>query len=182
MKPTIPQRLLSLFMMAVFFGSQVWATCGGGGGGGMGGMSGGGGSSQIYYVPWKMITVDDGAVKEGLTVYWFPANNDELKRSSLLESRTLQLYSQQCISMRLADAGTSWGKKFAVTAVPVALIAEPDGTVISRLENTNGKLKVGDLEKLVDGVMKKREAAIKEKMESAKSKAKSGDTQGAITE
>lgn len=182
MNPTTPQRLLSLFMIAVFFGSQVWATCGGGGGGGMGGMSGGGGSSQIYYVPWKMITAEDAAVKDGLTVYWFPASNDELKRSSLLESRTLQLYSQQCVNMRLADAGTSWGKKFSVTAVPVALISEPDGTVVSRLENTNGKLKVGDLEKLVDGVMKKREAAIKEKMESAKSKAKSGDTQGAIAE
>ena len=73
-------------------------------------MSGGGGSSQIYYVPWKMVAADDAALKEGLIVYWFPASNDELKRSSLLESRTLQLYSQQCISMRLADAGTSWGR------------------------------------------------------------------------
>lgn len=172
--------MLSVLLIFAFFGSQVWATCGGGGGGGMGGMSGG--SSQVYYVPWKLIKPEDPPVKEGLIVYWFPASNDEVKRSSLLESRTLQLYAQQCVSMGLADAGTSLGKKFAVTSVPVALISEPDGTVVGRLENTNGKLKVGDLEKLLDGVMKKRESAVKETMESAKSKAKSGDQQGAIAE
>ena len=147
----------------------------------MGGMSGGF-SREVYYVPWKLIKPDDAPVKEGLIVYWFPASADEIKRSSLLESRTLQLYAQQCVNMRLADAGTAIGRKFAVTSVPVALIAEPDGTVIARLENKDGKLRVGDLEKLVDGVMKKRESAIKEKLESAKSKAKGGDSQGAIAE
>src|SRR6185312_11290141 len=180
MNPTKLQRLLSVLLIFVFFGSQVWATCGGGGGGGMGGMSGG--SSQVYYVPWKLMKPDDAPVKEGLIVYWFPASNDEVKRSSLLESRSLQLYAEQCVSMKMADASTSLGKKFAVTAVPVALISEPDGTVVGRLENKDGKLKVGDLEKLVEGVMKKRESAVKETMESAKSKAKSGDQQGAIAE
>ena len=183
MKPSIPQRLLSLLLIFTFFGSQLWATCGGGGGGGMGGMMGGsGGSSQIFYVPWKMIKPDDTPIKDGLIVYWFPASADELKRSSLNESRTLSVYAQQCVSMRFADAGLALGRKFAVTSVPVAIIAQPDGTVVSRLENTNGKLKVGDLEKLVEAEMKKRESAVKERLESAKSKAKSGDTQGAITE
>lgn len=149
----------------------------------MGGMSGGGVSNpEIYYVPWKLIKPDDAALKEGLIVYWFPASAEEVKRSSLLESRTLQLYAQQCVNMRLADASTAWGQKFAVTSVPVALITEPDGTIVGRLENKDGKLKVGDLEKLVEGVMKKREAAVKEELESAKSKAKAGDSQGAIAE
>jgi tetratricopeptide (TPR) repeat protein len=182
MKPRLPQRLLSLLLICSFFGSQVWATCGGGGGGGLGGMSGGSSPTQIYLVPWKLVASDDAALKEGLIVYWFPASEDELKRSSLRDSRTLQIYAQQCVSMRVADAGTEWGRKFSVKSVPVALVAEPDGNIVGRLENTNGKLKVGDLEKLVDGVMKKRESAIKEKMESAKSKAKAGDTQDAIAE
>jgi tetratricopeptide (TPR) repeat protein len=181
MSPTLPQRLLSLLMIAVFLGSQVWATCGGGGGGGMGGMSGGP-TREVYWVPWKVIQANEAAPKEGLIVYWFPASADEVKRSSLLDSRTLQLYAQQCVNMRLADAGTALGRKFAVNSVPVAVIAEPDGTVAGRLENKDGKLRVGDLEKLVDGVMKKREGAIKEKLESAKSKAKTGDSKGAIAE
>src|SRR5690242_18084970 len=149
MKPRVSQRLLSLLLIFVFFGSQVWATCGGGGGGGLGGMTGGS-PSQVYLVPWKGLTAAEAAPKEGLIVYWFPASADEYQRSSLRESRTLQLYSQQCVNMLVADAGTQWGKKFAVTAVPVAVIAEPDGSIIGRLENTKGKLKVGDLERLVE--------------------------------
>jgi tetratricopeptide (TPR) repeat protein len=53
---------------------------------------------------------------------------------------------------------------------------------VNKIENTNGKLKVGDLEKLVENEMKKRESALKEKMEAAKAKAKSGDNQAAIAE
>jgi tetratricopeptide (TPR) repeat protein len=183
MTPTVPRRLLSLFLITSVLGSQLWATCGGGGGGGMGGMSSGGGSSpQVYYVPWKVLKTDDSP-KQGLIVYWFPATVEEARRSSLLESRTLSLYAQQCISMVIADGLTAFGQKFVASAtLPVAVITESDGTVVSRLDNTNGKLKVGDLEKLVDAEVKKRESAIKEHLESAKSKAKSGDNQGAITE
>jgi hypothetical protein len=54
--------------------------------------------------------------------------------------------------------------------------------VVTKLENTNGKLKVGDLEKLLESEMKKRESAVKEKMEAAKAKAKAGDNQTAIAE
>ena len=56
--------------------------------------------------------------------------------------------------------------------LPVAVLVQADGTVVNKLENQNGKLKVGDLEKLVESEMKKRESALKEKMEAAKAKAK----------
>jgi tetratricopeptide (TPR) repeat protein len=54
--------------------------------------------------------------------------------------------------------------------------------VVAKLDSKDGKLRVGDLEKLVDTEMKKREASLKEKMESAKGKEKSGDKEGAISE
>ena len=41
--------------------------------------------------------------RKGLVLYWFPASQDELKKSSLRASRTLSLYAGQCISMELAD-------------------------------------------------------------------------------
>jgi len=67
--------------------------------------------------------------------------------------------------------------------LPIAVIAQAsDGTVVGRLENKDGKLKVGDLEKLLESEMKKREASLKEKMEDAKTKAKAGDNPGAIAE
>ena len=150
----------------------------------MGGMSGGGSvNSQVYVVPWKAIEPNDPGPKEGLALYWFPSGQDEFNRSSLRESRTLQLYAQQCVTMAAVDARTPVGEKYAANArLPIVVLVQPDGTVVGKLENKDGKLRVGDVEKLLDSEMKKREAALKEKLESAKSKAKSGDSQGAIAE
>ncbi|HKF22623.1 MAG TPA: tetratricopeptide repeat protein [Candidatus Angelobacter sp.] len=187
MKSTLIARTTSLALTFLLLASQAWATCGGGGGGGMGGMGGGsgpgGGSSpQVYAVPWKIIQPAD-SLKEGLAVYWLPATQQELERSSLRESHTLANYATQCVTMGIVDYRTELGQKFATAnQLPTAVVVQADGTVVARLENTGGKLKVGDLEKLLDNEMKKREAAVKEKIESAKGKIKAGDNQGAIQE
>jgi len=170
-------------MIYVLLAPQSWATCGGGGGGGMGGMGGGMSSPQTYQVPWKLIKPEEQP-KEGLAVYWFPMDDNELKNSSLRESRTLQLYAQQCVTMGVVDSNNAIGKKYVADGkVPVAVLVQTsDGAVVGKLENKNGKLAVGDLEKIVEGEMKKRESAIKEKMEDAKAKAKAGDSKTAIAE
>jgi hypothetical protein len=171
-------------MIFVFLAPQVWATCGGGGGGGMGGMGGGSGSnSQTYQVPWKLIKPEEPPLKEGLAVYWFPISDKEFQNSSLRESRTLSLYSQQCVTMGVADVRTPIGQKYVPDGkLPVAVVVQADGTVVTKLENKNGRLNVGDLEKLLESEMKKRESAVKEKMEDAKSKVKAGDSKTAIAE
>ena len=170
-------------MVYVLLVPQTWATCGGGGGGGMGGMGGGSSaSSQTYQVPWKVLKPED-SVKEGLVVYWFPTGADEVQKSSLRESRTLQLYSQQCVTMGIVDVRSPIGQKYVPDGkLPVALLVQADGTVVNKVADKNGKLSVGDVEKVLESEMKKRESAVKEKMESAKSKAKSGDKQAAIAE
>src|SRR5258708_23775743 len=156
-------RVLSLGMVFIFLVPQSWAACGGGGGGGLGGMgggagSGGGMSQQTYQVPWKVIKPDDSPVKDGLVVYWFPLSAEELQKSSLRESRTLQLYSQQCVTMGIVDVRTPIGQKFVPDGkLPVAVLAQPDGTVVNKVENKNGKLNVSDLEKLLENEMKQRE-------------------------
>src|SRR5437899_749021 len=183
MKSTMFPRVISTFLIVFLVVTQTWATCGGGGGGGMGGMGGGGGSApQTYMVPWKVVQSAD-TLKEGLAVYWLPASQVEVERSSLRESRTLSNYASQCVTMGIVDQKTAVGQKFAQpNQLPVAVVVQADGTEVARLENKNGKLTVGDLEKLLDNEMKKRENAVKEKLESAKSKAKAGDNDGAITE
>src|SRR5436305_9852446 len=94
-------RSLAILLISLFAASPAWATCGGGGGGGVGGMSGGGGSApKVYYVPWKARAPKDPPAA-GLVLYWFPATNDEMKKSSMLESRVLSLYASQCVSMEL---------------------------------------------------------------------------------
>jgi hypothetical protein len=109
-------------MIYVLLVPQSWATCGGGGGGGMGGMGGGtSSSSETYQVPWKVIKADEGPVKEGLAVYWFPTGVDEVQKSSLRQSRTLQLYSQQCVTMGIVDVRDPIGQKYVPDGkLPVA--------------------------------------------------------------
>ncbi len=176
-------RSLSLLLITLFAMSPVWATCGGGGGGGVGGTSnsGGGGSSPtVYYVPWKVWTAKATA-PQGLVLYWFPATQDELKKSSLLASRPLSLFASQCISMEVADTKIPNAEKLVGSStLPVAVLATPDGTPVSKLENQNGKLKVEQLEKVVETEVKQRESALDSQMKQAKAKAAAGDNATAI--
>ena len=187
MKSIAVRGLSSLLVLAIVC-SPVWATCGGGGGGGGGGTSGRGGSGDgsaanpvVYHVPWKIMTAKDKPVTEGLIVYWFPASKEELQRSSLRESRSLSLYAGQCISMQLADARTpNAAAMIGDSKLPIAVLARPDGSPVTKLENTAGKLKVADVEKMVSAEVKEREAALDEKLRDGKVKATAGDSAAAI--
>jgi tetratricopeptide (TPR) repeat protein len=153
----------------------------------MGGMRSGGtggsmGDQQVYQVPWKLIKPEETPVAGGLVLYWFPSSAQEFQRSSLRNSRSLSLFATQCVTMGIADAGTSLGQKFlAGEKLPVVVLAKSDGTVITKLQNTNGFLKVEEVEKLVESDMKQREETIKQQLKAAKEKAKSGDKDGAVS-
>jgi tetratricopeptide (TPR) repeat protein len=176
-------RSLATLLMILFAVSPAWATCGGGGGGGGGGMpsSGGGGSRpEVYFVPWRVRAPKDPPAK-GLVVYWFPASKEEVEKSSLRQSRPLSLYSTQCISMELADDRVPNAEKLiGESTLPVAVLATPDGTPVTKLENKDGKLKVTELEKVVQSEVKQRELSLDEQLKDAKAKATAGDSAAAI--
>lgn len=177
-------RSLATLLILLFATSPAWATCGGGGGGGGGGMpSGGGGGGvrpEVYKVPWKFREPKDPPAK-GLVVYWFPASKEELLKSSLRESRPLSLYAAQCISMELANTSIpNADKLIGNSPLPIAVLATPDGTPVSKIENTGGKLKVAELEKVVATEVKQREASVDEQLKDAKAKAAAGDNAAAI--
>jgi tetratricopeptide (TPR) repeat protein len=176
-------RSIAVALLALFFAQSSFATCGGGGGGGGGGMNnggGGGGNAPVYIVPWKIRGPNDPPAT-GLVLYWFPGSQDEIRSSSLRESRTLSLYASQCVSMELADGRTPHAKELVGDSnLPVAVLAKSDGTPISKLDNKDGKLKVGDVEKIVDNEMKQRESDVNSKMKEAAGKVASGDKDGAI--
>src|SRR5215204_486669 len=177
-------RALATILIVLFSLSPAWATCGGGGGGGTGGVGGGnrteGPAPAVYKVPWK-IWEARSAPNKGLVLYWFPASNDEIKRSSLLASRILTLYSAQCVSMTVADAKTPELQPIiGDSALPVAVLAGADGSPIKKVENTGGKLKVDQIEKLLEAEMKQRETSLDTQLKSAKEKVKAGDNPGAI--
>src|SRR5260370_33953847 len=162
-------RLSPLLMVLLLLPVPDWATCGGGGGGGRGGMRpagpgggpGGMGDEQVYQVPWKLVKPDDTLTAGGLVVFWFPSSGQEFQRSSLRNSRSLSLYASQCVTMGVADASTSLGQKFLTgEKLPVVVLAKSDGTVINKLQNTKGFLKVEQVEKLVQSAMNQRPQAI----------------------
>ncbi len=138
-------------------------------------------NSQTYPVPWKLIKPEDPPVNSGLVVYWLPSSAEEVQKSSLRESRVLSLYSQQCVTMGIVDVRTPLGQKLAPDAkLPLVVMATPDGTPVGKLENTNGMLKVDQVEKLVEIEMKKRKESVEQQLKAAREKAKSGDSQSAI--
>ena len=177
-------RALATILIVLFALSPAWATCGGGGGGGTGGVAGGnsntGPAPTVYTVPWKIWEART-APNKGLVLYWFPASNNELNKSSLRASRILTLYSAQCVAMTIADAKQPELQPIiGESAIPVAILTNADGSPIKKVENTNGKLKVEQIEKVLEGEMKQRETTLDTQLKSAKEKIKTGDNDGAI--
>jgi tetratricopeptide (TPR) repeat protein len=175
---------LVVLLIILFAMSPVWATCGGGGGGGGGGMPSGGGSGPtpvVYHVPWK-VWEPKAAPDKGLVLYWFPKTTEETHKSSLLTSRKLSVYSSQCISMQVADYGRPELQKIVGDSQPpVAVLATPDGSAITKVENKAGYLKADQVEKALDSEMKQRENGLDEQLKTAKEKAKAGDSASAIS-
>jgi tetratricopeptide (TPR) repeat protein len=114
-------------------------------------------------------------------LYWFPVSKEELQKSSLRASRPLSLYATQCVSMELADTRIPNAEKLiGGSQLPVAVLATPDGTPVTKVENQGGKLKVADVEKVVTTEVKQRETALDAQLADAKAKAAAGDKAAAI--
>src|SRR5688500_20242366 len=60
-----------------------------------------GGESHPSLVPWKVVELGAPRETAPLTLYWIPASRDEIRRSDLLTSDDLTLYSSQCVAMRI---------------------------------------------------------------------------------
>ena len=176
-------RALATILIVLFSLSPAWATCGGGGGGGTGGVGGGsnaGPAPTVYNVPWK-IWEARATPHKGLVLYWFPASNNEINKSPLRTSRILTLYSAQCITMTIGDAKQPELQPIiADSTLPVAVLANADGSPIKKIENTSGKLRVDQIEKAVEAEMKQRETAVDTQLKEAKEKLKAGDNPAAI--
>jgi tetratricopeptide (TPR) repeat protein len=177
-------RAIAAVLMVLFSLSPAWATCGGGGGGGTGGVGGGGRNEgpapSVYKVPWKIWEARTTPSK-GLILYWFPATQTEVDKSSLRASRILTLYAAQCVTMTIADAKQPELQPIiGDSAVPVAVLTSAEGKPIQKIENTAGKLKVEQIEKLVESELKQRETALDTSLKDAKEKIKAGDNDGAI--
>jgi tetratricopeptide (TPR) repeat protein len=63
---------------------------------------------------------------------------------------------------------------------PVAVLADSKGAPIKKVDNIGGKLKVPEVEKVVESELKQREATLNEQLLLGKAKAKAGENDAAI--
>ena len=135
---------------------------------------------MVYKVPWK-IWEARATPNKGLVLYWFPVSQKELDQSSLRTSRLLTLYSAQCVTMTIGDAKQpDLQPIIGDSALPVVVLVNADGSPIKKIENTGGKLKAEDVEKVVEAEMKQRGTTLDTQLKDAKEKIKAGDNPGAI--
>ncbi|HXT19643.1 MAG TPA: tetratricopeptide repeat protein [Thermoanaerobaculia bacterium] len=189
MRPSPTRRYGTHLLLAAALAAAVTpalhATCGGGGGGGQGGFSEssamGAGEPRVYHVPWKVIAAGGESPAGALILYWFPTGPEEARVSSLVSSRRLSVWSGECVGMGLvtADNAPLRARFKAVDGAPSAVLAAADGSEVTRVEATGGKLDAGTVEKAVGAALEAREDAAKAALDAAKGKERGGDPDGA---
>jgi len=201
--------LLVLVVLAALGAPPLAATCGGGGGGGMGGVRSGIGSSvgsndelgrrdvpgplgETYQVPWSVVhngeavppplAAPAGAPADNLVVYWFPTSQREANASELKASRQLTLLTARCVTLALvASDNAELRGRFPGGAGPYVVLAEAGGKELGRVAANSGpNLKASQVEKLVGGALRSREAALDRQIETARAKEQQGDRDGAV--
>jgi tetratricopeptide (TPR) repeat protein len=177
-------RSALLLLLALTVAPLAHATCGGGGGGGTGGMMPSNSApARAYVVPWKVFNEAEATSPSPLAVYWAPATVEEIKGNDIVSSRILTTASAQCVAMTIIhpeDAATQ--KKWDVAAkLPVALLVA-DGKVLAQVNAEKGKLRLSDVENMVNHELDAREHALEKMLDDAKTKAAAGDKDGATAE
>ena len=130
------------------------------------------------FVPWKVLNPGDDTLKTDLVLYWIPSSRDEIRRSPLLTSRPLAIYSSQCVGMQLIrpDDGDTIEHLGASGHLPIAVLAADDGTVIGRVS----AIRVPEVERLVRDTIATREAEADRLLDEAAAKFAAGDRDGAV--
>ena len=88
---------------------------------------------------------------------------------------------QECVTFALVPAErTDLVKKYAVDGkLPIAVLAETDGTEISRVDNRNGELKIGEVEKSLKEAIRTKEDGLGKRLTDAATLANGGEREKA---
>lgn len=136
-----------------------------------------GGDAHPSLVPWKVVELGAKPETAPLTLFWVPASRDELRRSDLLTSHELTLFSSQCVAMRIVrlnDRETL--QRLGIgEELPAVVLTDARGTVIAR---TGSRL--ADVESMVRDELDARAEAAEAKLDEAAGKADAGDVEEAI--
>ena len=136
---------------------------------------------QKFFVPWKVLNPGDDPIRTPLVLYWIPASREEIRHSDLLTSRTLTLFSSQCVGMQLIrpDDDATIGHLGVTGRPPIALLLDGDGKEVARVENQHGFLALSAVERMVRDTLRAREDAIDKQLDEAQRKADANDRDAA---
>jgi tetratricopeptide (TPR) repeat protein len=145
-----------------------------------------------YQVPWNLVRNGEevpaplaapaGAPADNLVVYWFPTSAQEAKASDLQASHDLTLLTARCVTLALvtSDNAELRGRFPGAGKGPYVVLAEAAGKELGRVAADSGPhLKASQVEKLVQGELKSREAALDRELAAARDKERQGDLDGA---
>ncbi|HUP46132.1 MAG TPA: hypothetical protein VM779_11535 [Thermoanaerobaculia bacterium] len=133
-------------------------------------------AERVWFVPWKVLGPGMPAEQALFVLYWIPASPDDLKRSDLVTSRALAIYSSRCVAMHVVRVDDSERiENFGEPELPVALLADGDRE-IARL---HGAVRASEVEAMVQSAFAAREAKAVEALDAARECLRNGDKRGA---
>jgi hypothetical protein len=140
------------------------------------------GEARVSLVPWQVLEPAE-TVDAPLVLFWIPATPDELRRSDLLTSYDLTLFSSRCVAMRVVRFNDSarLSRLDVGPDVPMAVLTDREGNVLGRIEAEDGELPVSEVEDLVREELLEREAAADSLLDRARDRAARHDEDAALT-
>lgn len=135
---------------------------------------------HVSLVPWKVIEPGE-KVDAPLVLFWVPASREELRRSPLLTSDELTLYSSRCVAMRVVriDDGARLTKLRVEGELPAAVLADRSGRVIASVEGERGALLVAEVEEVVREELETRTANADRLLDRARRHMNEGELEAA---
>ncbi|HYI11514.1 MAG TPA: hypothetical protein VEK57_20830 [Thermoanaerobaculia bacterium] len=137
---------------------------------------------HVSLVPWQLVEAGE-SVDAPLILYWIPGSPEELRRSELLTSRELTLFSSRCVAMRVVrlDDESRLEKLGVDGELPAVVLADRSCQVVGRVEGEEGAVSIAEVEELVREELDRRAAEAEALLDRARERAEDHDTAAAIT-
>ncbi len=132
-------------------------------------------------VPWKVLQPGE-PIHAPLVLFWIPASPEAMRRSAMLTSDSLTLFSSRCVAMRVVrfDDGARLAKLQVEAELPVAVLTDGEGSILGEVKSTRGRLSVREVEELVRGALNERESQAEKLLDEARAHANRGDADAAL--
>lgn len=128
--------------------------------------------SRLSLVPWKVLRAGE-SVDAAMVLFWIPGSNEELRRSRLLTSKALRVFSGRCVAMRIVryDDTKRLAALDAHPAAPEAVLVAASGDVLARTPSDD----VAAIERMVLHALDEREERAENLLDEARGLAETGD-------